>query len=60
MQLIQTGILLLSLFFFSCGQNTDAPVKDDPNGCCDANESCCDENETSELNSSIDGNLSAP
>jgi antitoxin component YwqK of YwqJK toxin-antitoxin module len=35
---------------FSCGQTTDSPDKDDPNGCCDANESCCDSNETSELN----------
>lgn len=38
----------------------EAPVTDDPNGSCDANESCCDVNETNELNSTTDGNQSAP
>ena len=61
MKLVHVTILLLALFLFSCGQNVEeAPVTDDPNGCCDANESCCDVNETNELNSSTDGNQFAP
>ena len=60
MKLIQSAFLLLAVFLFSCGEKSDDPANDDPNGCCDANESCCDENETSELNSSIDVNQSAP
>gem|GEM_PF-6930330 len=60
MKLVQATILLLTLFLFSCGENVETPVTDDSNGCCDANESCCDTNETDEVNSSIDGNQSAP